>query len=172
MRRKPDAILPIECDILQAAAELQRLGSQEFHGFDIAKKLRDIKDARLLTGYGTLYKALSRLQDRGLLQSRWETLPPDENRPRHRYYQITSAGEAIAAAIRAGAPTPQRCTDLNLGGVARMMERLLYLALGTIFGVVLKTYALPVVLSLAKLRSRALGASSGIIRESFSDRTS
>ena len=72
MRRKPGTLIPIEQSILSAALYLRVGGMAEFHGFGIAKEVRDRKSARLLTGYGTLYRALGRLEEMGLLESRWE----------------------------------------------------------------------------------------------------
>ncbi|MBA7622292.1 hypothetical protein ES703_29667 [subsurface metagenome] len=97
MRRKAGDLIPIERSILQAACQLRQEGMEEFHGFQIAKRIKDQKGARLLTAYGTLYRALSRLQQRGILQSRWEeSLSTDETRPRRRYYQLVGEVEAAA----------------------------------------------------------------------------
>lgn len=96
MRRKPGRLVPLEVAICAAAADLRRSGAPEFHGFEIAKHLADIADQRLLTAYGTLYRALARLEKMGLLQSRWEDpeIPARENRPGRRLYTLTGAGEA------------------------------------------------------------------------------
>jgi PadR family transcriptional regulator PadR len=54
------------------------------------------------TGYGTgtVYPALNRLLKAGWIADRWED-PPPEDRPRRRYYEITSTGrEAYSAALR------------------------------------------------------------------------
>ncbi len=52
---------------------------------------------------GTVYPTLSRLEDRGLVEARWEDdqIAQREGRPRRRYYQITPAGAAaLAEALR------------------------------------------------------------------------
>ena len=72
MRRKPGDLLPLETSILSAAAEMRTAESSEFYGYQIAKRLADVSDRRLLTAYGTLYRALGRLEKMGLLRSRWE----------------------------------------------------------------------------------------------------
>jgi DNA-binding PadR family transcriptional regulator len=106
MRRKPGTLLPLELDILRTG-----LGLEQFHGFQLAKALADHPRPGALTGHGTLYKALQRLEDAGLLASRWED--PDiaaaEGRPRRRLYQVTGAGEHTLAASRArpGAARPR-----------------------------------------------------------------
>ena len=80
------------------AARLKRKGVDEFHGYEIAKRIGEASDQRLLTAYGTLYRALGRLEAMGLLQSQWEDpeIPARENRPGRRLYSLTPAG-AIAA---------------------------------------------------------------------------
>lgn len=103
VRRKPGALVPLEVGICIAAADLLRAGITEFHGYEIAKRLSDVADRRLLTAYGTLYRALGRLESMGFLQSRWEdaAIPARENRPRRRLYTLTAAGETAAIDARA-----------------------------------------------------------------------
>jgi DNA-binding PadR family transcriptional regulator len=95
MRRKPGALVPLELAICEVAAKLRRRGSGDFHGYEIAKLLSETADTRLLTAYGTLYRALGRLEKMGLLESRWEDadLPSRESRPARRLYTLTGAGE-------------------------------------------------------------------------------
>ena len=89
MRRKKGTLTNIELSIIEVANKLCRQGIEEFHGFQIAKEVKYEKGARFLTGYGTLYRALGRLEQQGYLDSRWEdSLPDDENRPRRRYYRL------------------------------------------------------------------------------------
>jgi PadR family transcriptional regulator PadR len=97
MRRKPGQLVPLELSICESALALLRRGTTEFHGFELAKRLREASDARLLTAYGTLYRALMRLEEMGLLKSRWEDpdIPARENRPGRRLYSLTGEGEAV-----------------------------------------------------------------------------
>jgi DNA-binding PadR family transcriptional regulator len=99
VRRKPGQLVPLETAICVCAAHLRRNGILEFHGYEIAKRLGDESHRRLLTAYGTLYRALGRLEAMGLLQSRWEDpqIPARENRPGRRMYILTAAGETAAA---------------------------------------------------------------------------
>jgi PadR family transcriptional regulator PadR len=99
MRRKEGALVPLEVSILEVAIELRRRGLTEAHGFLLAKEMRDERRARRLTAYGTLYKALDRLERAGYLQSRWEdpNIAAREGRPRRRFYRITLAGEGAYA---------------------------------------------------------------------------
>ncbi len=103
MRRKPGALVPLEFAICVSAADLMRNGMREFHGYEIAKHLADVSDRRLLTAYGTLYRALARLEHMGLLTSRWEDpdIPARESRPGRRLYMLTVAGEKALKDARA-----------------------------------------------------------------------
>jgi DNA-binding PadR family transcriptional regulator len=103
VRRKPGTLLPLEVDILTAAVAAQRRGNPQFHGFELAKALADGAGARSLTSHGTLYKALGRLEDRGLLASQWEdpAVAAGEGRPLRRLYGVTGAGERALAAAQA-----------------------------------------------------------------------
>lgn len=108
MRRKRGALLPIEEAILDAGLDLRRRGQDEFHGFLIAKEIRDGEGTRALTSHGTLYKALDRMERAGLLASRWEDpqAAAEEQRPRRRLYEVTLAGDRALAAARAARPVP------------------------------------------------------------------
>ena len=64
--------MPLEIAICSCAADTLSGGTNEFHGYEIAKRLGDDNERRLLTAYGTLYRALGQLEKMGLLKSRWE----------------------------------------------------------------------------------------------------
>jgi PadR family transcriptional regulator, regulatory protein PadR len=103
MRRKAGHLVPLEIAICDAAARLRRRGVNEFHGYEIAKRIGEDADAKLLTAYGTLYRALGRLESMGLLESRWEdpSIAARESRPGRRLYSLTGAGEeALEAAVK------------------------------------------------------------------------
>lgn len=116
MRRRPGALVPLELAICEAAAGLRGDGHDEFHGYEIAKTIGDATSGRLLTAYGTLYRALGRLERMGLLQSRWEdpAIPARENRPGRRLYTLTALGEAALAEARAAEAAAHRRTRRRL----------------------------------------------------------
>ena len=101
MRRKPGTLMPIEVSILTAGVALAFGGAPEFHGYAVARELKDREEARRLTAHGTLYRALERLEQAGLLISRLEDpeVAAAEQRPRRRLYHVTGVGEAALAAI-------------------------------------------------------------------------
>ena len=104
MRRKPGSLVPLEFAICEAANALAQRGHDEFHGYGIAKIIKEAADAKLLTAYGTLYRALGRLEQMGLLESRWEdpSIAARESRPGRRLYRLTSAGETALDRARRG----------------------------------------------------------------------
>jgi DNA-binding PadR family transcriptional regulator len=113
MRRKPGQLVPLETAICVCAARLRRKGTLEFHAYDIARRIGDESQRRLLTAYGTLYRALGRLEAMGLLESHPEDphIAARENRPGRRLYVLTADGEAAAqAAPETVETTPKRAT--------------------------------------------------------------
>ena len=70
--------------VLQTAESLGPL-----HGYAIASRLEQISNGALQLNMGTLYPALMRLEQRGLLRGAWGTT--DNNR-KARFYSITAAG--------------------------------------------------------------------------------
>lgn len=109
MRRKPGSLVPLEIEILDLAASR----SEPFHGFELAKALAGDR-ARGLTAHGTLYKALGRLAEQGLLEAKWEDaqLALDEGRPRRRLYRITGEGARRIAAEHRRQTTRQTAAGL------------------------------------------------------------
>jgi PadR family transcriptional regulator PadR len=67
------------------------------HGYAIAERLDQVSAGALQLNMGTLYPALMRLEQRGLLKGTWDTT---ENNRRARFYAITPAGRRELAAER------------------------------------------------------------------------
>lgn len=111
-------LIPIEVWILKAAVALAQSGAAEFHGYLIASEIKEREGARLLTAYGTLYKALARLEQQGLLASRWEDpgVAAEERRPQRRLYHVT------AEAVHALAAIPSRGKQPALKPIRRLAE--------------------------------------------------
>jgi PadR family transcriptional regulator, regulatory protein PadR len=103
-RRKPDTLVPLETEILGVALAMLQSGHAAFHGFGLAQSMREQAGSRALTGHGTLYKALSRLEQFGLLTSRWEDAAAAEGRPRRRLYELTGEGARVASQALADDP--------------------------------------------------------------------
>jgi PadR family transcriptional regulator PadR len=107
-RRKPGTLVPLETEILGVALSMVRSGEATFHGFGLARAMREQKGSRALTGHGTLYKALGRLEEFGLLVSRWEDAEAAVGRPRRRLYELTGQGVRVAEQVldHGGQATP------------------------------------------------------------------
>ena len=74
---------------------LEVLGTQ--HGFGIARRIEQVSADVLALNQGTLYPALLRLQQQGLIDSDWGT---SSNNRRARYYSLTRRGrERLAKEI-------------------------------------------------------------------------
>jgi DNA-binding PadR family transcriptional regulator len=106
VRRKQDALVPLELRILGVGLDLAARGENEFHGFLVAKHLEGEGERGSLIGHGTLYKALARLEERRLLESRWEdpAAALEQRRPPRRLYRVTGEGQRAYAAAPREAP--------------------------------------------------------------------
>jgi len=59
------------------------------HGYAVAARLDQVSSGALQLNMGTLYPALMRLEQRGLLRGKWGTT---ETNRKARFYSVTSAG--------------------------------------------------------------------------------
>lgn len=84
-------LTPVAFEILLA------LGGEERHGYAIMRDIEERTEGAVNLHAGTLYRALSRLVDRGLLEELDERPEPDEDE-RRKYYRITALGRRVAAA--------------------------------------------------------------------------
>jgi transcriptional regulator len=85
-------------DMLQGTLDLLVLRTLVLgpaHGHAIAHAIERGSDEVLQVEHGSLYPALHRLEDRGLIASFWGT---SENNRRARYYRLTPAGRKQLAA--------------------------------------------------------------------------
>ena len=103
-RRQPGTLLPLEIAILSAGMDLQATDGS-FYGFSLARQLSDDANGKALTAHGTLYKALARLAEAGLIEATWEDpdVAADAGRPRRRLYRLSGEGEIACQQARAAA---------------------------------------------------------------------
>jgi transcriptional regulator len=84
---------PAKTDILQGTLDLMVLRTVDalgpLHGYAIAARLAQASNGALQLNMGTLYPALMRLEQRGLLRGAWDTT---ENNRKARFYSLTAAG--------------------------------------------------------------------------------
>lgn len=107
-RRKAGTLVPLETEILRVAVSILGSGHTTFHGFGLAHAMRERTGSRALTAHGTLYKALGRLEEFGLLASRWEDAAAVDGRPRRRLYELTAAGAEAGRSSLASQPTERQ----------------------------------------------------------------
>jgi transcriptional regulator len=79
-------------DLLQGTLEmliLKSLSTGSLHGYDVVTRIRQMSDNVLTVQEGSLYPALHRMEERGLIESEWGL---SENNRRAKYYKLTKAG--------------------------------------------------------------------------------
>ena len=79
--------------MLQGTLDLMVLQTLEslgpVHGYSIASRLEQVSGGALQLNMGTLYPALMRLEQRGLIRGTWGTT---ETNRKARFYSLTAAG--------------------------------------------------------------------------------
>lgn len=90
-----------KADVLQGTLDLMVLQTVDslgpLHGYAIAARLEQASGGALQLNMGTLYPALMRLEQRGLLRGKWGTT---ETNRKARFYAVTSAGRRQLARER------------------------------------------------------------------------
>ena len=79
-------------DLLQGTLDmliLKTLALEPLHGWGISQRIRQMSDKVLQVNQGSLYPALHRLEQQGLLDTYWGT---SENNRQAKYYQLTATG--------------------------------------------------------------------------------
>lgn len=80
-------------DVLRGTLDLlilKTLAIEPLHGWGIAQRIQRLSSEALQVGQGSLYPALQRLEERGLIEGEWKE--PTGAR-RARYYQLTQSGQ-------------------------------------------------------------------------------
>src|SRR3954449_9235362 len=86
---------PISGDVLRGHLEVMALASledAEAHGFEILRRLQEAGCGALRLKEGSLYPALYRLEEAGLIESAWEAGTGNRRGPRRRVYHLTKNG--------------------------------------------------------------------------------
>ena len=81
-------------DVLRGTLDLlilKALSLEPMHGWSIAQRLEQLSNDSLRIGAGSLYPALQRMEERGLVVSEWGVT--EENR-RAKYYKLAAAGRS------------------------------------------------------------------------------
>lgn len=61
----------------------------EQHGYGIARRIEQTSQGKLIINYGTLYPALIKLEQEGLIDSAWGV---SDNNRKAKFYRLTRAG--------------------------------------------------------------------------------
>jgi len=83
-----------DSDLLQGTLDLlilKTLSSESMHGYRIAARIKQLSDEVLRIEEGSLYPALYRLEQKGLIQSEWGMT--DNNR-KAKFYRLTRRGRS------------------------------------------------------------------------------
>ncbi|MEW6635847.1 MAG: helix-turn-helix transcriptional regulator [Actinomycetota bacterium] len=87
-------LTPVVLNILLALADGER------HGYGIMLEVRERTGGRIRMGPGTLYGAIKRLKEGGLIEESGERSDPESGEERRRYYRLTGfGGEVLAAEV-------------------------------------------------------------------------
>src|SRR5919197_3605347 len=82
-----------KAEVLQGTLDLMVLQTLEslgaLHGYDIAARLEQVSGGALQLNMGTLYPALMRLEQRGMIRGTWGTTQTNR---KARFYALTAAG--------------------------------------------------------------------------------
>jgi len=94
-RFRPDSYLPLT----PVAFEIMlALADGEQHGYSIMREVDRRSSGTVTLHPGTLYRALARLLESGLIAELDERPDPAHDDERRRYYQLTERGVAVARA--------------------------------------------------------------------------
>ena len=88
-------------DLLQGTLDLlilKSLGTGANHGYGIASRIHQLSQDMLRVEEGSLYPALYRLEERGLIRAEWEST---EKGRRAKVYSLTASGRKRLADERA-----------------------------------------------------------------------
>src|SRR5829696_6322118 len=81
-----------KADLIQGTLDLlilKSLAHGPMHGYGVGQRIAQLADDMLKVEEGSLYPALHRLEDRGLVSSEWGV---SENNRRARFYRLTPRG--------------------------------------------------------------------------------
>src|ERR1700741_3106888 len=91
MAMKEIEFLPGTLDLLV----LRTLAAGPMHGYRIASTIQQLSDEVLRVEEGSLYPALYRMEEKGLIESEWGVT---ENNRRAKFYSLTRKGRPVADA--------------------------------------------------------------------------
>ncbi len=90
-----DKVLPLSRSQLYLLLAIQE---GERHGYAVKKRVEELSGGVVRMGPGTLYTAIQRAEEQGLIRESDERPPEDQDQRQRRYYVVTSLGRAALSA--------------------------------------------------------------------------
>ena len=90
-----DALLPLPTAVFHI---LVALADRDRHGYSIMQDVATRTDGKVRLSAGTLYSAIRRMLEQGLIEELRTSPDPANDDERRRYYRLTDVGRAAAAA--------------------------------------------------------------------------
>ena len=88
----PEGHLPLSPAVFHI---LLALADEERHGYGIMQEVKRRTDGKVRLGAGTLYGAIKRLLEKGIIAETDERPDPELNEERRRYYRLTDFGQRV-----------------------------------------------------------------------------
>jgi len=92
---EPDSLLPLPTAAFHI---LIALADRDRHGYSIMQDVAARTAGKVRLSAGTLYSAIRRMLEQGLIQELTESPDPASTDERRRYYRLTRFGRRVAAA--------------------------------------------------------------------------
>jgi DNA-binding PadR family transcriptional regulator len=90
-----DEFLPLPTAVFHI---LVALADRNRHGYSIMQDVGARTDGKVVLSAGTLYTAIRRMLEQGLIEELRESPDPDSGDERRRYYRLTQLGRDVAVA--------------------------------------------------------------------------
>src|SRR5215831_1199378 len=90
-----DQFLPLPTAVFHI---LVALADRDRHGYSIMQDVAGRTDGKVRLSAGTLYSAIRRMLEQGLIEELRESPDPDSEDQRRRYYHLTALGRRVALA--------------------------------------------------------------------------
>jgi DNA-binding PadR family transcriptional regulator len=91
--KDPNRFMPLSPTVFHI---LLALGEGDRHGYSIMQEVTARSDGQVRLGPGTLYGAIKRMIQDGLIEESDERPDPDLDDERRRYYRLTDLGQRVA----------------------------------------------------------------------------
>jgi DNA-binding PadR family transcriptional regulator len=91
----PDSLLPLPPAVFHI---LIALADRDRHGYSIMQDVSSRTEGKVQLSAGTLYSAIRRMLEQGLIEELAESPDPSSTDERRRYYRLTRFGRRVAAA--------------------------------------------------------------------------